>query len=192
MKITYKYILLLPFITFACQSSSDEGKTIASTHPKLENQLKEDSVQTPYISGDSSNLYQRYQITTEEWLSNKSYQVTNMYGGKLAALDRNSQYDVKQHGTALQEGLRQGVNFAGQYTVVSVSCGTTCRTHYIIDRQNGKIIDKLQSSTGASYSKNSKAFILNPPDSTINYNNCHDCEPKAFLIEEGQLKEIQQ
>ncbi|MCC9167572.1 hypothetical protein [Pontibacter harenae] len=184
-------LLLLSFGTFSCQSNSQDEKTIASTHPKLEEELNNDSVSTPVTPGDTSNLYNRYRITMDQYTNSRNYDVRNMYGGSLGKLDEESHEDARTYRSALTKGLAKGVNFAGNYTVVTVGCGNACQNHYIIDSKSGKVLDKIQSSAGAKFSPNSRLFILNPPDSTVNYSNCHNCEPKAYVFENGQFKEAE-
>lgn len=182
--------MLLCMAMLGCQSGSDEGKTIASTHPVLEEQLQDDSVRTPITSNENPALYQRYRIMMEEYNTESSYRVQDVYSGRLAPLDEASHADARQFKSAIQKGLQEGVNFAGQYTVVSAGCGTSCQTHFVVDRQSGKIVDKIQGSRGASYSSNSRLFILNAPDPSIDYDACSECTPEAYVLENGRLRKL--
>ena len=74
--------------------------------------------------------------------------------------------------------------------MVTVGCGTTCQEHFVVDRQNGEIIDKVQSSTGAQFNPDSRIFIVNPPDSSLNYVDCPYCEPEAYVLEGGKLRKL--
>ena len=187
-----KHPLLLLTITIvcACSSGSDEDKGIAGTHPKLEKQLDRDTANLAMRSEENADLYQRYRITTEEYENSGNYNVKNMFRGKLAPADEASHSDAHTYKSALREGMAQGVNFAGKYTVVTIGCGTACQQHFIVDRENGKIVEKIQWSSGARFSVNSRIFILNPPDSTINYNECQDCTPQAFELVDGKLRKV--
>ena len=187
------YLLLpLAFVAVACQQQTDEEKTIASTHPKLEERLQRDSLQTPDPVEENPELYQRYRLRMEAYQSDEAFRVQEAYKGRLAPLDETSLADARQFRAALQQGLKEGVNFAGRYTVVTVECGTTCQEHYVVDRQDGKVLDKLQSSTGAQFSPDSRIFIVNPPDSTHNYVECPYCEPAAYVLEEGKFRKLPQ
>ncbi|MDX5418046.1 MAG: hypothetical protein LPK07_02145 [Hymenobacteraceae bacterium] len=183
--------LLLPLTFGSCQSGTDEDKTIAATHPKLEKQLSRDSVSTPISSDRNPALYDQYRITMEEYETSGTYDVGDMYSGRLAPLDLSSHAEARTYRTALSRGLKQGVNFAGRYTVVTVGCGTSCQQHFVIDRQSGKIMDKLQSSVGASYSADSRLFIINPPDATIDYEECRYCTPEAYTFEDGKFRKLE-
>ncbi|WP_439882483.1 hypothetical protein ACSX1A_04805 [Pontibacter sp. MBLB2868] len=183
-------LLLLPMAFFSCrQDTEDQGK-IADTHPKLEKQLEKRPVKMPVSGNENPELYDRYRITMEDYHKSGDYNVTNIYRGRLAPLDENSHTDARTFRTALQEGMKNGINFAGKYTVVTVGCGTACQVHYVVSRENGKVLDKLQSSIGAKYSANSRLFIINPPDSTINYKECNYCTPEAYVFEEGKFKKL--
>jgi len=184
-----KYLLLpLLALLLSCQQQTDEDKTLASTHPKLEKRLEQDSARSATTTPDENQaVYERYRITTDEYRRDSRYRVTDRYEGKQASLDEASHTDARQFRTVLREGLKQGINFAGRYTVVTVGCGTACQVHYVVDRSNGKVLDKLQGSAGASYSPDSRLFVLNPPDSTLNYAGCHDCAPQAYLFENNRF-----
>ncbi|SIR41421.1 hypothetical protein [Pontibacter lucknowensis] len=195
-KNTLPYLLLpLSFVAVlgaACQQQTDEEKTIASTHPKLEEHLQRDTVRMPITSEENPELYQRYRLRMEAYQSDEAFRVQETYKGRLAPLDEASHADVRQYRSALQEGLKQGINFAGRYTVVTVGCGTTCQEHYVVDRQDGKVLDKVQSSTGAQFSPDSRIFIVNPPDSSHNYVDCPYCEPAAYVLEQGKFRKLPQ
>ena len=176
-------------LAFGCQSKTEEG-SIASTHPELVEQLAEDTIPMPITGDQASERYQGYRITMEEYMNSGQYEVGNLYRGRLAPLDENSHTDSRTYRTALREGLKEGVNFAGKYTVVTVECGRNCQMHYVIDRENGKLLDKLQSTAGAKFSPSSRLFIINPPDPTLNYSECRDCTPEAFVFDEDRFRQL--
>lgn len=175
----------------ACQPDSDKKEgSLAQTHPKLEKQLAQDAVSEPITEGRNPEIYQRYRITLEEYENSGNYAVGEMYSGRLAPLDANSAPEAKTYQTALREGLKKGVNFAGKYTVVTVGCGTACQMHYVVDRETGKVLDGLQSNTGATYSAGSSLFVVNPPDTAIDYEECRYCTPEAYKFENGKFVKI--
>ncbi len=170
----------------SCQPQQKEEKSLASTHPALEEQLQHDSIKTPVTSNENPDLYQRYRLSMEEATAKNNYSISDIYRGKLAAPDLSSQTDAQQ----VKEGLKAGVNFAGKYTIVTVACGEACQHHIVIDRESGKVLEKLQSRLGASYSANSRLLVLNPPDSTINYQDCRYCSPEAYVLKEDKLTKL--
>ncbi|MCP2044150.1 hypothetical protein [Pontibacter sp. HSC-36F09] len=189
--------LLLPLSFVAilgagCQQQTEEEKTIASTHPKLEERLQRDSLRGADTLEQNPEIYERYRLRMDAYQSDEAFRVQEAYRGRLAPLDEASLTDARQFREALQEGLKQGVNFAGRYTVVTMECGPTCQEHYVVDRQDGKVLDKLQSSTGAQFSPDSRIFIVNPPDSSHNYVECPYCEPAAYVLEAGKFRKLPQ
>ncbi|MBB6611893.1 hypothetical protein H7F15_12650 [Pontibacter sp. Tf4] len=188
--LKYALLLLSATIAVACNSNSDEDKGLASTHPKLEKQLHRDSVNAATHPKEDLDQYEHYRITTEEYMNSGNYNVPNMFRGKLAPIDEESHKDARSFKIALREGMAKGVNFAGKYTVVSVGCGTTCQQHFIVDRETGKIVEKIQSSVGAKFSENSRIFIVNPPDSTLNYKECNYCTPEVYEMQNGKLVKV--
>lgn len=178
------------FMDVSCQQRTEEDGTIASTHPQLQEQLSENTVETPVSGSENPDLYNRYRITTEEYQHSGQYDVGDMYRGRLAPLDENSHSDARTYRTAISNALQDGVNFAGKYTVVTVGCGTSCQLHLVVDRESGKVLDKLQGSAGASFAPGSRLFILNAPDSAINYTECPDCKPQAYEFVDGRFRKL--
>ena len=193
-KNTLPYLLLplslVAVMGAACQQQTDEEKTIASTHPKLEEHLQRDSVRTPITSEENPDLYQRYRLRMDAYQTDEAFRINESYRGRMAPLMESSHAEGTKYRTALLNGLKQGINFAGKYTVVTVGCGTTCQEHFVVDRENGEIIDKVQSSIGAQFSSDSRIFIVNPPDSSLNYVDCPYCEPEAYVLEGGKLRKL--
>lgn len=188
-------LMIVCLAAFSCQSdnsnSINEEKTIASTHPKLEEQLARDSVRTPVSSNENPDLYEHYRIRMDEYQQDNRFAIDEVYTGKLAPLDETSHADAKNLRTALRNGLKEGINFAGQYTVVTIGCGTSCQQHFVVDRKNGKILDRIQGSMGAKHEANSRLFILNPPDASINYEACTNCSPEAYIFRNGKFEKVE-
>ncbi|WP_266205367.1 hypothetical protein [Pontibacter kalidii] len=186
------FLVLLPLACWGCQGNTEQDEGLAATHPELARDLAKDSLTVPYSDSTSEQLYNRYRITTEEYRSSGNYSVGNMYRGRLAPLDETSHTDARSFRTAIRKGMEEGVNFAGKYTVVSIGCGTGCQQHYVVDRETGKVLDKVQSSMGASYSADSRLLIVNPPDSAVNYEGCNQCTPEAYVFENDKFRKLQQ
>ena len=184
-------LLLLSLSLSGCGEKADPNKGLAATHPKLAEKFAEDSLTVPYGDSTSKQLYNNYLITTEDYLQSGQYKVGSNYQGNLAPLDEASHADAKTYRTLLRKGMEEGVNFAGKYTVVSIGCGTSCQTHYVVDRETGKVLDKVQSSMGAKYNKDSRVLIVNPPDSTVDYKQCRYCTPVAYEFVNGKFRELE-
>ncbi|ARS34814.1 hypothetical protein [Pontibacter actiniarum] len=186
------YLLLLPLALVGCQEKANHEGGLASTHPELAEELAEDTLTVPYSDTAGTKLYDRYRITTEQYLNSGNYSAGSMYRGKLAPLDESSHSDARTYRTMLREGMAEGVNFAAKYTLVTVGCGTGCQQHVVVDRETGKVLDKVQSSMGARYSEDSRLLIVNPPDSTVDYSQCNGCAPEAYVFENGRFRKLEQ
>lgn len=70
--------------------------------------------------------------------------------------------ELRRYKTALLNSLKDGPNFALNYTVVEIGCGTACQLIAVIDSQ-GEIVHKAQTCVGAAYRLDSRLLVLNPP-----------------------------
>ena len=87
-----------------------------------------------------------------------------IFKGQPAAVDFASYKGARTFRTKLREGAKQGPNYAGHYTVVTIGCGTQCQQNWIIEAQTGIILDSFSSIIGIAYQLNSLLLIVNPPD----------------------------
>jgi hypothetical protein len=63
-----------------------------------------------------------------------------VYKGPIAKPDfTNSPREARLFRTAIREGLRGGVNFAGHYTIIMIGCGAGCRLVFLADARSGRI-----------------------------------------------------
>lgn len=68
---------------------------------------------------------------------------------------------LSRYQTALLNGLKDGPNFALNYTVVEVGCGTACQLIVVVDSK-GEITHTDQACVGADYRLDSRLLIINP------------------------------
>ncbi len=90
--------------------------------------------------------------------------------------------------TQIKRGVAAGPNFAGQYTIVEIGCGTACQNLVIVDLRSGRIIDWISTELGSSYTRESRLLILNPDS-----DECHRtglCETKDMVLRDGALVSI--
>jgi len=95
-----------------------------------------------------------------EFPSFETYSVP-LFKGKLAEPDFSSNDEAKQFMTRIKEGCKQGVNFAGQYTLIYWGCGTACQYGVVVDRKTGKIYTEYSSSMGSEFKKDSQLILIN-------------------------------
>ncbi len=84
-----------------------------------------------------------------------------IYKGKLKSPDFSSLPGSKRFITRITEGCKEGVNFAGKYTLITWGCGSPCQSGVIVDRTNGKIYGDYSTAYGSEFRKDSKLIILN-------------------------------
>lgn len=49
--------------------------------------------------------------------------------------------DYRTYRTRIQNGVSNGVNFAGHYAFITIGCGTSCRFGYVVDLRSGVVFD---------------------------------------------------
>ena len=87
-----------------------------------------------------------------------------IFKGPPADIDLTSYKGARTFRTKLREGAKQGPNYAGHYTVVTIGCGTQCQQNWVIEARTGKILDRFFSIIGIAYQLNSLLLVVNPPD----------------------------
>lgn len=117
---------------------------------------KDDIIVARYRDVDHLEIYKR----KSEFPSFETYNVP-MFQGKLAEPDFSSNDEAKQFVTSIKEGCKQGINFAGQYTLVYWGCGTACQYGVVVDRKTGKIYNEYSSSMGSEFKKDSQLILFN-------------------------------
>jgi len=96
----------------------------------------------------------------------EQYPVSQVYSGPLHAIDWQSDSRALEFKTTISnQVIQNGINFAGKYSVATWGCGSGCQESTIIDLQTGKISAfGIQSDLDVSYKKDSRLFIVNPPE----------------------------
>jgi len=85
----------------------------------------------------------------------------DLYKGKLKSPNFNSNIKAKIFNTRITEACAEGVNFAGNCTLVTWGCGTACQSSVIVNRETGKISPIFVTSFGLDFKKNSRLLIKN-------------------------------
>ncbi len=92
---------------------------------------------------------------------------------------------------------KEGVNFAGHYTIVQRNCGAMCEGLYIVDRISGNVFYKLKPNDsgrwGFLYRKNSRILIANAnalDDSLQHYSDIFEA-PEVYAWVNDSLRLLQ-
>lgn len=113
-----------------------------------------------------------------------------------APLDINSNKFAKRFRTRLREDLKkQGVNFAGSYSIVTVPMTGWGKNYFIIDRKNGKAYLFPYHAVKLDFKKDSNLILMNPKSLIMQIDSClplgqqtaHDLRSFYFLWKNNQL-----
>ncbi|WP_182417262.1 hypothetical protein [Bartonella sp. HY038] len=69
----------------------------------------------------------------------ENYPATQIYKGKQAKLQLTKDNGGLTFKTRITEAAKKGVNFAGQYSIVEIGCGSSCLIAYVVDLKSGKL-----------------------------------------------------
>jgi hypothetical protein len=67
------------------------------------------------------------------------YKTPNIYKGKVARPDVNTNADARMYRTKLREGVKDSPNFAAKYTIVTWGCGMSCSAIAVVDAVSGQV-----------------------------------------------------
>src|SRR5256885_2849960 len=96
----------------------------------------------------------------------ESYPVKERFTSKPAPVNVHSHPKARLFRTQLRDGIvREGVNFAGHYSIITWGCGSDCRIVAIVDGRTGDVyFAPFTVSTGADFRVTSRLFIANPSE----------------------------
>jgi hypothetical protein len=123
--------------------------------------------------------------------------------GPFAAIDFSSNQDAAMFRARLNEGVKDGPDFSGQYAVVEIGCGTACQRYWIVDLKTGRVYNppQLQTERGVGVKIESNLIIADEYKGTIFVESLEDSGsitlktpeifPKRYyLFENGELRMI--
>lgn len=91
-----------------------------------------------------------------------------VYKGKRAPVNLRSARGASSFRTRLREGAKEGINFAGHYTLVGWGCGTSCVDAAIIDAKTGTVyFPKELGGFGVWFWDNNDEPVLYKPNSRL-------------------------
>lgn len=70
----------------------------------------------------------------------QDYPVTSIYGGKTKLPDFSARDKAfRQYRTRIREGMKEGPNFAGEFSIIQIGCGTGCSFAFVASNKSGKV-----------------------------------------------------
>lgn len=102
----------------------------------------------------------------------EDFKIENIFIGKTHSVSLHNNPRARMFRTALRNGVKEGVNFAGHYTVVIWGCGTSCQSFAIVDQINGRVYftkelllvsyaDYWEKDYGLNYRPDSRLLVVN-------------------------------
>jgi hypothetical protein len=92
----------------------------------------------------------------------EDFHVEHVYAGAPGKIDLSSDPTARQFPTNLREGIKQGVNFAGEFTIITWGCGTNCSQSAIVHTESGRVSGWFDSCGAEVYKRDSRLLIVNP------------------------------
>ena len=91
--------------------------------------------------------------------------INEEFSGVPAEVDLASNPDAARYRTIIKDGIAEGPNFGGHYTIISPGCGTECQQIIIVDQATGKVYSApFVAAEGVKFVKNSSLLVVNPPE----------------------------
>lgn len=139
--------------------------------------------------------YSTFSFAAESLPVPKDYPAQAIYKGKSAKVDFAKNPRLRKYRTRLSDGIQEGANFAGHYSVIEVGCGTGCQIVFILDAKTGQSVkvgknsaegEFAQTCFGVFHQVDSNLLILNPPEPGYE----PMCAAKYYVLKGQQLKRL--
>jgi hypothetical protein len=69
----------------------------------------------------------------------EQYQEKTIFKGKPAKPNLATHKEARTYRTVIRERAKEGPNFAGQYTIIRIGCGTGCVYIAVVDARTGRV-----------------------------------------------------
>lgn len=96
----------------------------------------------------------------------QDHPATPSFAGEPAEVDLTSHPEAKAFRTALTREIEDGASqarFAGHYRVVVVGCGTTCKSVWVVDLEDGSLHQPFTASVDVAFRPDSRLIVENDP-----------------------------
>mgnify|MGYP000264598090 CR=1 FL=1 len=130
-------------------------------------------------------------ISLQDFTVNKTFDydfsdhpIESIYDGPIAELDTKSSELAGIFRTRIRNQLKEGVNFAGHYSIMMAGCGTECQMIAITDVITGKVVVETSSRADIGYTENSKLLIIDNDEMCL---STDICMPSYYVLQSGTL-----
>jgi hypothetical protein len=137
-------------IVLTCTAEDDQFDTKALWSIKSENRFELDEIEYEYcgssegrsadtpatLASESTNTRGNPEYTFE------TYPIDEIYKGatRLPEFSGRDQ-EFKDYRTRIREGMKEGPNLAGEFSVIQIGCGTGCSLAYVASNKTGQVFD---------------------------------------------------
>ncbi len=159
MKITFKFFTTFLFLIFLSCSKKEKSVKVVTN----------DSISKKHQIVDSRNdsIRKKTLFKLKRIYEFDNYPI-KLYSGNLAKPNfKNDEFaNDKEYIEFIKKGCKEnGINYAGHYTIIQMSCGCMCEHFFMIDRITGEIHNDFKPDQdgcyGYLYKKNSILIIGN-------------------------------
>lgn len=112
------------------------------------------------------------------------YPVAEVYRGRPAAVDLDSLPGSRRFRTNIRNGAAEGPNFAGDLTIITWGCGTSCQMSVLVEARSGRIIGSFGTASGTLYDLHSRLLVVDLLGATDEA--CVTCGTLRFYAWDGQ------
>ncbi|MBK9577304.1 MAG: hypothetical protein IPK50_05355 [Fibrobacterota bacterium] len=127
------------------------------------------------------------------------FPANRMKSGRLAAPDFRTDPAANEYRSRIREGCeRNGVNFAGHFTVVEWGCGAGCQMMALVDRIDGRILyrkipfDTMDGHSGTLYKADSRLMVVNTEalQDHKGWQRIYWRKPAAYVLDKVRFRQV--
>lgn len=121
-----------------------------------------------------------------------NFQPEGYHSGKPVLPDFKGEAEwARNFRTRIRDGVKEGPNFAGRFTIVEIGCGTSCRFGFLVDASNGNVLElplggEENYQLEITYTVESK--LLKAVWMDTENNNYDTCVRQDYVLDGRQLK----
>lgn len=170
------------------------------------------AVSDPYISTDVKRSIDRERVTELSVCEGEVLAMSTIalpYEGptanpNLLRVVAGPQYDPETHTNAwnyrtrINQAVREGVNYAGEYVVAEWGIGTGTQGHAIVSARTGEVLNYgLKSQMGVSHISTSTLLVVNPKENFMELEDRNAAKEFAagltreyYIIQDGEFVKV--
>lgn len=154
MKKIIVFLFLLTFVTTGCYKQAVKNENQKDIKNKIVNEEKQNETEKHNCS-ECTFLNNPIDTETED----KEY---------ATKIDFNGNLDAQRYEAEILASIEKGPNFAKNFTIVELGCGSNCQAYMIVNPFTGKVENiNLNATNGIKFDINSNLIIINPLENLV-------------------------